>query len=377
MRRTKTIKRTLTPVVSSRSLLGMGTILALLITAPLAQAESPGYSGARPPVHPELASYEPQSELSGQLTIAGSETMQPMLAKLGAAFTRQHPQVNFTIEALGSTQGIREFALGLSLQRRGDKSRDGHGGGGAADLLASSRPLSPEELKVFVSHHGNEPLEFPIAMDAVTVYVNTQNPIPGLTLEQLDAVFGSTRKRGYPSDITSWGQLGLAGGWEKTEIHTYGRNNTSGTREFFIKAVLKGGELKEGIREQSGTASEILAIARDPNGIGYAGTGYRTSFVHIVPVAEQAGRPYVMPTVDTVADGTYPLNRSLYLYVKKGAKDKFDPAVLEFLKFANSREGQQTVVQAGFFPLTSAMVARNLTQLSSRSITASVVPAKH
>ncbi len=370
-------KRDAEPMTSNRGLFFAVTLLAAIIAAPVAQAASPIRQAVTPAVHPELVSYESNADVSGQLIIAGSETMQPVLAKLAAAFTRQHPQVNFTIEALGSTEGIREFALGLSLQRRGDKSRDGHLGGGTANLLASSRPLSPEDLRVFVSHHGNEPLEFPIAMDAVTIYVNTQNPIKGLTLAQVDAIFGSSRNRGAAADITTWGQAGLAGGWEKNEIRLYGRNKTSGTREFFIETVLKGGELKNAVREQAGTASEILAIARDPNGIGYAGAGYQTSLVRVVPIAEQEGHSYVMPTADTVADGTYPLSRSLYLYVKKGEKNEFDPAILEFLRFANSRDGQQTVARAGFYPLTKALVAKNLTLLSGQSITARVVPASN
>jgi phosphate transport system substrate-binding protein len=330
-----------------------------------------------PAVHLDLVSYEPQADVSGQLIIAGSETMQPVLAKLAAAFTQRHPQVNFTIEALGSTEGIREFSLGISRQRRGDKSRDGHDGGGAVNLLASSRRLTPEELKVFVAHHGEEPLEFPVAMDAVTIYVNTLNPIRGLTLEQIDAIFGSARKRGLPDDISRWGQLGLGREWNTSDIHLYGRNRTSGTREFFIETVLREGDFKDGIREQPGTATEILAIARDSNGIGYAGAGYRTSLVRVVPVAEQAGQPYIMPTADTVADGTYPLSRSLYLYVKKGAKDKLARAIIEFLKFASSQEGQQAVVQAGFFPLTKALIAKNMIILNGQSITASAVPASN
>lgn len=366
------------PVVHNKPLFVMGLLLAMLTAAPLAQAESAGYSDARQTAHPELASYEPQADLSGRLTIAGSETMQPMLARLAAAFMRQHPRVNFTIEAIGSTEGIREFALGLSNQRRGDKSRkEGHDGGGIVNLLASSRALSPEERKIFASHHGNEPYEFPIAMDAVTIYVNTQNPIPGLTLEQVDAIFGDTRRRGATTDITTWGQVGLKEGWESRDIRLYGRNKNSGTREFFVETVLKGGELKNAVREQPGTASEILAIARDPNGIGYAGAGYKTSFVRIVPVGELAGHPFVMPTADTVADGTYPLSRSLYLYVKKGTKGTIEPAILEFLRFANGREGQQTIAQAGFFPLTNAMVAKNLTLLSGHSVTARAVLANN
>lgn len=369
--------RTTGPVAGNRGVMIAGALLAMIVAAPAVQAESPSQPDVRAAVHPDLVSYESQADVSGQLIIAGSETMQPILAKLAAAFTRQHPQVNFAIEALGSTEGIREFALGLSLQRRGDKSRDGHGGGGIANLLASSRPLSPEELKVFVSHHGTEPLEFPIAMDAVTIYVNAQNPIEGLTLAQVDAIFSSTRHRGAAGDITTWGQVGLMGGWEKGDIHLYGRNQNSGTREFFIETVLKGGELKNVVREQAGTASEMLAIARDPNGIGYGGVGYQTSMVRVVPIAEQEGYSYVMPAVDKVADGSYPLSRSLYLYVKKGEKNEFDPAILEFLRFANSRDGQQTVARAGFFPLTKALVAKNMTLLSGQSITAKAVPASN
>lgn len=319
---------------------------------------------------------EPATEIKGQVTIAGSETMRPMVTKLAAEFMRQHPGVRFEIEGHGSTEGIREFALGLSLQRRGDKAREGHEGASTATVLASSRALTDQEVRAFVSHHGHEPLGFPVAIDAVTIYVNAENPIRGLTLDQVDAIFGSTRKRGFSEDITTWGQVGVKAGWDKQAIHLYGRNEKSGTREFFIQAVLQGGVLKEHIHEQPGTASEILAIARDPLGIGYAGTGFQTSLVRIVPVAEQAGLPFVAPSLEAVADGTYPLGRSLYLYVAKAVKDKLDPAIVEFLKFVNSREGQDTVARAGFFPLTSAMAAKNMDVLSGGSVTASLSAAK-
>ncbi len=321
---------------------------------------------------------EQATEVNGQITVAGSETMQPMVAKLAAEFMRLHPDVGFTIEGSGSASAIREFTLGLSLQRRGDKAREGHEGASTANLLASSRTLTDKELRAFASHHGYEPLEFPVAIDAVTIYVNAENPVQGLTLEQVDAIFGSERKRGYPEDIATWGQAGVkAAGWEKQAIRLYGRNEKSGTREFFIQTALKGGALKENIREQPGPASEILAIARDPLGIGYAGTGYQTSLVRVVPVAEQAGRPPVAPSQDTVADGTYPLGRALYLYVAKAPKERLGPAMLEFLKFVNSREGQDIVSRAGFFRLTSAMVAKNMAVLTGGSVTANLSAAKH
>lgn len=317
-----------------------------------------------------LTGYEPAPALSGTITVAGSETMQPMITKLAGEFMRLHPDVKFTVEGTGSAAAIREFALGISLQRRGDKSRDGHQGAGTPKLLASSRELTEQERKAFASHHGYAPVGIPIAMDAVTIYVNAQNPIQGITLEQLDAIFSTSRKRGARMDINTWGQVGLHDGWESREIHLYGRDKASGTREFFVHTVLADGALKEEVREESGPASEILAIARDPSGIGYGGAGLQTSFARVVPIAEQHGRPYVSPSQETVTVGTYPLKRTLYLYLAKSPAEKGDPAILGFLNFINSREGQEAVARAGFFPLSDAMVAKNRDLLHGVSLAA-------
>jgi phosphate transport system substrate-binding protein len=318
-----------------------------------------------------LEPYQSVSPLSGTLTIAGSETMQPMMTKMATEFMRLHPNVTFAIEGEGSASAIREFVLGISLQRRGDKSREGHDGANRLQVLASSVPLTEKEVHAFVSRHGYEPLALPVAMDAVTIYVNVENPISGFTLEQIADIFG---KRG-DGRVTTWGQVGLNTGWEKQAIHLYGRDEKSGTREFFVQRVLNGESLKSDIREQPGTASEILAIARDPLGIGYAGAGFNTSFVRAVPLAERFGSAFVPPSVESVADGTYPLRRLLYLYVDAGSKkDRLAPVLVDFLKFVNSREGQSVVVRAGFFPLTTAMAIKNKELLSGGSVAALVTP---
>lgn len=316
-----------------------------------------------------LAEYTPEAGISGRLTITGSDTMRPLLAKLAAEFMLLHPGVTFAIEGTGSATAIREFSLGLSLQRRGDKGRvGGHAGANIVDLLASSRALTVEELGNYVSHHGEEPLTFPIAMDAVTIYVNAQNPIQSLTLDQVDAIFSSTRKRGFTEDVTTWGQVGLPGGWEKEMIHLYGRNKASGTREFFIQKALQGGSLKDTVIEQPGTASEILAIARDPLGIGYAGTGFQTALVRVVPIADRPGHAAVLPSPESVVDGTYPLGRTLYLYVAKKKDKSLDPAIAAFLRFISSREGQTAVTRAGFFPVTQGIAAKNLEVLKGQTV---------
>lgn len=317
--------------------------------------------------------YIPSAELSGRLTIAGSDTMQPLLSRLAAEFIRRHPDVKIGVEGGGSKAALTEFVVGYSLQSRGDKARDGgHEGASKPSLLATSRALTPEESLRFTSKYGYEPLAVPIAMDAVAIFVNKENPIQGLTLAQVDAIFSSSRRRGYPSDIAVWGDLGLTGGWERQPIRLYGRDERSATREFFMHAALGEAEIKSEIHVQPGTASLILALAKDPLGVGYAGMGYPSSMVRIVPLAEEDGKPFVEPTVESVASGRYPLSRFLYLYVNKAPDAKFDPVTQEFLKFINSRDGQDVVLRAKFVPLTSSQVEKNLALLVGSPVTATI-----
>ncbi len=152
--------------------------------------------------------------------------------------------------------------------------------------------------------------------------------------------------------------------WAQQPIRLHGRDKQSGTRSFFKQEALAGGELKTTIVEAPGSASEILAIAKDPLAIGYAGIGFQTSFVRALALAEKAGQPFVAPSAAAAADGTYPLHRPLYLYVNMDPKVALDREEMEFLKFINSREGQQIVVKAGVYPLSSAHVAKNLQVLT-------------
>lgn len=315
--------------------------------------------------------YQPAPGIGGRVTIAGSDTMQPLMAKLAASFTAFHPKVKFGVEGLGSSQAIREFLLDLSFQRRGDKAGGrGTEGASSSGLLASSRPLTDQEVKGFVSHHGYEPIGIAIAMDAVAIYVHKDNPIERLTLEQVDGMFSSTLKRAKGEHLTTWGQVGLVDQWNRQPIHLYGRNKKSGTREFFRHVALVDGELHDDVQEQPGSASEILAIAHDPFAIGYAGVGFHSSMVRIVPLVAESGGPAVIPNVDTVSNGQYPLARPLYLYVNKDPEGNLDPAVGEFLKFINSRQGQETVARANFYPLTPAQTSENLELLGWKVLTA-------
>ena len=337
----------------------------LILTGSQVRAEHAGLSGGSgPAVDPAIEPYVNHNGLQGKLSIAGSDTMRPLIAKLAAQFSSLHPAAQIAVEGTGSSAAIREFLLGLSYQRRGDKVQGrGTAGSTTVELLASSRQLTEDESKGFESNYGYRPLEVPIAMDAVAIYVNKDNPLQRLTLAEVDAIFGKNHKRGLAS-VTNWSQIGLGdSALAKQPVHLYGRDKRSGTREFFKHVALKDGELVDDVVEQPGSASEIIAIAQDPLGVGYAGAGFDISAVRQVPIAAQPEGPALLPSVETVTSGAYPLGRSLYLYVKKGPKDKLDPVVEEFLAFVNSRQGQETVARANFYPLTSTQVAKNRQEL--------------
>lgn len=326
-----------------------------------------------PAIDASLDAYEPVNKLEGKLTITGSDTMAMLTDQLAFEFTRMYgyPAVNVFVEHPGSNFAMREFLVGFSKQRRGDKSRsEGHEAAAYADILASSRAMTSEERQHFKTRYGRDVVELPIALDGVGIYVHADNPIPQLTLQQVDAIFSSSRRQGLPSDIKNWGEAGVEG-WASRDIHLYGRDSKSGTREFFIQTALGGGTLKSELHEQPGSAMEILSIARDPQAIGYAGIGYQGSFVKVVPIASEAESQAVLPTAETVTDHRYPLSRKLYLYVNHEPGKTFEnPVLREFLRFVNSRQGQEIVNKAQFYPVTKTQLAQNLVLIQDKATTA-------
>lgn len=318
-------------------------------------------------IPPDTESYVAQTQVSGRMTVAGSDTMQPVLSKIAMEFRRRHPDIKIAVQGSRDSKLSPEdlFVTGLSAMRRGDGDPSGHMGSYDVQLLASSRALTEEEIKRFTSRHGYAPTPVAIAQDAVAVYVNQENPIERLTLAEVDAIFSSTRKRGL-GDIAEWGQLGLAGSWAHAPIHLYGRDQRStGTRPFFKQVVMLDGDFKDTLTAEPGSASIIMAVGRDPYGIGYSGIGFQTSAVRAVPLSDRPDSPAVAPSIETVMDGQYPLSRPLYLYVNKDPDKEWDAKIFEFLRFINSREGQETVARSGVYPLSTLQLAQNMAVLRS------------
>jgi len=179
----------------------------------------------------------------------------------------------------------------------------------------------------------------------------------------VDAIFSSTRKCGYPEDITRWGQVGLTGEWKDRPIQLYGRNSVSGTYGFFKKKALCKGDSKNTVNEQPGSASVVQSVGSSLNAIGYSGLGYRTTGVRTVPLAKKAGKPYYDATPENAIAGKYPLSRFLYIYVNKHPNKPLPPLEREFLKMVLSKTGQQVVIKDGYIPLPAKVAQRELKKL--------------
>ncbi len=294
---------------------------------------------------PALPDYHRTSGVSGNLSSVGSDTLANLMTLWAEEYKRLYPNVNIQIQAAGSSTAPPALTEGTS------------------NLGPMSRKMKAKEVAAFEKKYGYKPTPIRVAIDELAVYVHKDNPIKGMTIPQVDAVFSSTRKCGYPEDITRWGQLGLTGAWKERDIQLYGRNSVSGTYGYFKKHALCKGDYKPTVNEQPGSASVVQSVASSLNAIGYSGIGYKTSGVRAVPLARKAGQPFVPATPEHAITGEYPLARFLYIYVNKHPNKPLPPLEREFIKMVLSRTGQTVVIKDGYIPLPASVVKKELAKL--------------
>src|SRR5262245_24998541 len=289
---------------------------------------------------PALKTYVKVSGVSGNVNSIGSDTLNNLMTLWAEGFRKQYPNVKIQIEGKGSSTAPPALIEGT------------------AQLGPMSRTMKNTELDAFERKFRYKPTAFPVAIDALAIYVNKDNPIQGLTMPQVDAIFSKSRRWGHNENIQVWKQTGVNGDFGNSPISIYGRNSASGTYGFFKEHALKNGDFKDEVKEQPGSASVVQSVSEDQAGIGYSGIGYLTSNVVPVPLAEKEGAPFKAASQQNAYEGSYPLWRHLYLYVNKAPDKPLDPIVKEFVKFIYSQEGQKVVVKDGFFPLKAEMIEK-------------------
>ena len=296
-------------------------------------------------VDSKLGEYAATSGVSGNLSSVGSDTLANLMTLWAEEYKRFYPNVNIQIQAAGSSTAPPALTEGTS------------------NLGPMSRKMKDKEIAAFENKFGYKPTPVPVAIDVLAVYVHKDNPIKGMSIADVDAIFSSTRKCGGSADLTAWGDLGLQGDWTKRDIQLYGRNSVSGTYGYFKKKALCKGDYRPTVNEQPGSASVVQAVSSSLNGIGYSGIGYKTSGVRAVPLSKTAEPDKVEATPENAISGKYPLARFLYVYVNKAPGKPLSPLEGEFIKMVLTTQGQKVVVKDGYIPLPSKVAVKALTSL--------------
>jgi phosphate transport system substrate-binding protein len=239
------------------------------------------------------------------------------------AYGAEHPQANVSVTGGGSGTGLAALV------------------NGTAPLANASRAITPQEVAA-AKANGIQPVEHVVARDAIAVIVNPGNPLHQLSLPQLSAM--------YSGQFTNWQQVG----GEDRPIVLLSRESNSGTHVYFLQNVVRLGQADNHTFFSPDTlllpSSEGISaeVRQNPNAIGYDGLGYVTPDMKTLAVAAaSAGKPYVLPTIQTVNDNSYPIARDLYIY---SAGEPTGP-VKDYLDWIVGPEGQQIVAQLGFVPI--------------------------
>ncbi len=276
---------------------------------------------------------DPASGAQAAIENKGSDTMVNLALAWAEAYQSQQPDVRLSVTGGGSGTGIAALI------------------NGTVDIANASRAIKAEERQT-AEANGIEPVEFVVARDAIAVVVNPANPVKQLSLPQLSAI--------YRGEITNWREVG----GEDRPIVLLSRETNSGTHVFFLEHVVRLGKKDNKDLFSPGTllmpSSEGISteVRQNPNAIGYDGLGYVTPDMKTVAVAATDDGPYVLPTIATVNDKTYPIARDLYMYTRG---EPTGP-IQEYLDWVLSPEAQKIVAQLGFVPVKSDFITASVSK---------------
>ena len=312
-----------------------GLALALIVV-------SAAYAGMT--VDSVLKAYTEKASVAGSIKSIGSDTMNNLMALWAEGFRNHHPDVKVEVEGKGSSTAPPALIAGT------------------ANFAPMSRKMKSKEIDAFEQQFGYQPVQLRTSIDMLAVYVHKDNPIKGLTLQQIDAIFSKTRKGGYGADIRTWGDLGLTGEWKDKPISLYGRNSASGTYGYFKKHALFKGDYKDEVKEQPGSSSVVQGVASDKYAIGYSGIGYITPDVRAVPLSDETGdvSEFMAAEAENAYSGDYPLARFLYLSVNYKPGSQLDDLRAEFVRFVFSKDGQEVVIKDGYLPVPASVAREEL-----------------
>jgi len=258
------------------------------------------------------------------IQVKGSDTMVNVAQAWAEEYKKVEPGVEVEVSGGGSGVGI------AALEK------------GTIDIANASRDMKTDEIEQAKRNTGKEPKEFIIGFDALAVYVNKDNPLNELSLDQLSQIFAEG------GTITTWSRLGVSiPGVSDDTIVRVSRQSSSGTYEFFREHVLNRKDFKLGSRDMNGSKEVVELVGTTKTAVGYSGMGYATPSVKMLRLARKAGDPAVAPTVENTLNKSYPLARSLQVYTL----GEPEGAVKKYVEWMLSKAGQKILQESGYVPI--------------------------
>src|SRR5215471_10253247 len=258
------------------------------------------------------------------ITVKGSDTLVILAQKWAEVYMSKHPETKIQVTGGGSGIGF------AALQNN------------TTDIADASRSIKAAEKAACIKAFGRAPKEYKVALDGLSVYVNSDNPLNELSIEQLEKIFTGKAR--------NWKELG----GNDSPITVYSRENSSGTYEFFKEHILKGQDFVSSAQTMPGTAALLQSVSRDKNGIGYGGAAYGHG-AKSLKIKKSADSPAIEPTEENVVSGKYPIWRYLYNYL---SPEKDQGEIAAYLKWIRSAEGQKIVKDVGYYPLPENLQAK-------------------
>jgi len=305
-------------------------ILATVFSVILLQATVIANDAPPEQLDPNLPIYRPLQRIEGELKLGGSNTMSHVASVWADSFKQFYPEVKISIDIFGSRKAVASVKSGET------------------NIGLLSRSLRRDEGSDFANALGYPPTVLTPCLERAAIFVHKDNPIRGLTFAQVDAIYSSTRNRGAPQAIRTWGELGVRGALASQRVTAHGRGSDTGSQVFFQEAIMLGGQMRKDLKSHKSNFEMLKALASDPTGIAFGGMSFASPAVRAVPLAFAEGQPFVAVDSAEADHGHYPLVRRLQLVVNRNPKQKLSTLEQEFIKYAFSRQGQEDVVKAGF-----------------------------
>lgn len=293
-----------------------------------------------------IPSYRAVSQVKGAVDLLGTDALSDLGEEWAAGFKKFHPEANLIFRPKLTKDAVKEFSVGSAL------------------LIITAREFTQEEIKAFQAKFGYMPMRIPICLDSNIVFVNKNNPITSISMEQLDAIYSATRQGGAKAPAVVWGDLGLKGEWAKLPIHAYTREAGTATRVSITEKVLLNGEFRAGILDRNDAASLAEAVMTDQGGIAIATMASWYFANKVLPVTPYKGEDARFPTQENVTTSRYPMPRLYYAYLNREPGKPLPSVTNEIIHFLLTQEGQNAVADSGLLPGPPEFIQIALKRLS-------------